>query len=240
MANTQVGEPPIYTGDTSGFVGPLPGTRESGNGTDALFATMLTMRLAQQHVDAAYANGGSSLSVYTTGIDATGAVAYLLDTPAGQVNRDLTAMVGGAEIDLRENLNEGRSGICRSCRERPKQRSRSTSMVRARAASRQSRSRSPVVNGLLDASDPTVLSCVEHYFPRAKRLRSGLGVRLRPRRDVVRALHLARRRRRIACRREPHRSSQHAWSGHGGRARQGRAVWLHAAHRRARSAGRSR
>lgn len=164
MANTQVDEPPIYTGDMSGFVGPLPGTRESGNGTDALFATMLTMRLAQQRVDAAYANGGSALSVYTTGIDATGAVAYLLDTPAGQANRDLTAMVGGAEIDLRKNLNEAAQAYAAAAANDQVEVAldlygSSTGGIKAERVT------FPVVNRLLDASDPTVLSCVEHYFP---------------------------------------------------------------------------
>lgn len=164
MANTQVDEPPIYTGDTSGFVGPLPGTHESGNGTDTLFATMLTMRLAQQRVDAAYANGGSALSVYTTGIDATGAVAYLLDTPAGQVNSDLTAMVGGTEIDLRKNLNEAAQAYAAAAANGQVEVAldlygSSTGGIKAERVT------FPVVNRLLDASDPTVLSCVEHYFP---------------------------------------------------------------------------
>ena len=164
MANTQVDEPSVYTGDASGFAGPLPGTRESGYGTDALFATMLTMRLAQQRVDAAYANGGSALSVYTTGIDATGAVAYLLDTPAGQVNSDLTAMVGGAEIDLRENLNDAAQAYAAAAANGQAEVAldlygSSSGGIKAEQVTL------PVVNGLLDASDPTVLSCVEHYFP---------------------------------------------------------------------------
>lgn len=164
MANTQVDEPSVYTGDASGFVGPLPGTRESGYGTDALFATMLTMRLAQQRVDAAYANGGSALSVYTTGIDATGAVAYLLDTPAGQVNSDLTAMVGGAEIDLRENLNDAAQAYAAAAANGQAEVAldlygSSSGGIKAEQVTL------PVVNGLLDSSDPTALSCVEHYFP---------------------------------------------------------------------------
>ena len=164
MANMQVDEPSVYTGDASGFAGPLPGTRESGYGTDALFATMLTMRLAQQRVDAAYANGGSALSVYTTGIDATGAVAYLLDTPAGQVNSDLTAMVGGTEIDLRENLNEAAQAYAAAAASGQAEVAldlygSSSGGIKAEQVTL------PVVNGLLDASDPTVLSCVEHYFP---------------------------------------------------------------------------
>lgn len=164
MANTQVDEPSVYTGDASGFVGPLPGTRESGYGTDALFATMLTMRLAQQRVDAAYANGGSALSVYTTGIDTTGVVAYLLDTPAGQVNSDLTAMVGGTEIDLRENLNDAAQAYAAAAANGQAEVAldlygSSSGGIKAEQVTL------PVVNGLLDASDPTVLSCVEHYFP---------------------------------------------------------------------------
>ncbi|WP_418721974.1 hypothetical protein [Enorma sp.] len=164
MANTQVDEPSVYTGDASGFAGPLPGTRESGYGTDALFATMLTMRLAQQRVDAAYANGGSALSVYTTGIDATGAVAYLLDTPAGQVNSDLTAMVGGTEIDLRENLNDAAQAYAAAAANGQAEVAldlygSSSGGIKAEQVTL------PVVNGLLDSSDPTALSCVEHYFP---------------------------------------------------------------------------
>lgn len=164
MANMQVDEPSVYTGDASGFVGPLPGTRESGYGTDALLTTMLTMRLAQQRVDAAYASGGSTLSVYTTGIDTTGAVAYLLDTPAGQANSDLTAMVGGTEIDLRENLNEAAQAYAAAAANDQAEVAldlygSSTGGIKAEQVT------FPVVNGLLDASDPTVLSCVEHYFP---------------------------------------------------------------------------
>lgn len=164
MANTQVDEPSVYTGDTNGFVGPLPNTRESGYGTDALLATMLTMRLAQQRVDAAYANGGSALSVYTTGIDTTGAVAYLLDTPAGQVNSDLTAMVGGTEIDLRENLNDAARAYAAAAANGQAEVAldlygSSSGGIKAEQVTL------PVVNGLLDANEPTTLSCVEHYFP---------------------------------------------------------------------------
>lgn len=164
MASTQVEKPPVYTGDTNGFVGPLPNTRESGYGTDTLLTTMLTMRLAQQRVDAAYASGGSTLSVYTTGIDTTGAVAYLLDTPAGQANRDLTAMVGGTEIDLRENLNDAAQAYAAAAANGQAEVAldlygSSSGGIKAEQVTL------PVVNGLLDASDPTVLSCVEHYFP---------------------------------------------------------------------------
>lgn len=164
MANTQVDEPPVYTGDASGFVGPLPGTRESGYGTDALLATMLTMRAAQQRVDAAYATGGSTLSVYTTGIDATGAVAYLLDTPAGQANRNLTAMVGGTEVDLRENLNEAAQAYAAAAANSQAEATldlygSSAGGIKAEQVTL------PVVSGLLDSSDPAALSCVEHYFP---------------------------------------------------------------------------
>lgn len=164
MANAQVDEPPVYTGAASGFVGPLPGTRESGYGTDALLATMLTMRQAQQRVDAAYANGGSALSVYTTGIDTTGAVAYLLDTPAGQASRNLTAMVGGTEVDLRENLNEAAQAYAAAAANNQAEVAlelygSSTSGIKAEQVT------FPVVSGLLDPSEPTTLSCVEHYFP---------------------------------------------------------------------------
>lgn len=164
MANMQVDEPSVYTGDASGFVGPLPGTRESGYGTDALLTTMLTMRLAQQRVDAAYASGGSTLSVYATGIDTTGAVAYLLDTPAGQANSDLTAMVGGTEIDLRENLNEAAQAYAAAATSGKSEVTLSLYGSSPRGIMAEQVTL-PVVHGLLDTNNPTVLSCVEHYFP---------------------------------------------------------------------------
>ena len=164
MANTQIDEPPVYTGDANGFVGPLPSTRESGNGTDALFATLLTMKLMQQRVDVAYANGGSALSVYTTGIDTTGTVAYLLDTPAGQASRDLAAMVDGAEVDLRENLKEVAQAYAEAAASSQTEVTLDLYGSSPRGITAEQVT-IPVVAGLLDANDPTALSCVEHYFP---------------------------------------------------------------------------
>ena len=91
-------------------------------------------------------------------------MAYLLDTPAGQVNSDLTAMVGGTEIDLRENLNEAAQAYAAAAANGQAEVAldlygSSSGGIKAEQVTL------PVVNGLLDASDPTVLSCVEHYFP---------------------------------------------------------------------------
>ena len=105
-ANTAITNPPDYVADKDGFLGP--NSREGGYGTDAIFATLLTMRYVHQQVDATYGanSSGNTLTLYTTGIDTTDAVAYLLETPEGQNDFPLSAMVDGAEVDLTKNLNE--------------------------------------------------------------------------------------------------------------------------------------
>lgn len=163
MANTDVENPPAYTGGSTGFLGPLPNTHETGYGTDSMLATMLTMRLVQQRVDAAYAPGGSRLAIYTTGIDTTDAVAYLLDTAEGQAERELTATVGGRTVDLKENLAQA----ARSYAQAAEQRDGTVSLdlygsgqtgIVAESVELQ------VVPGLLDEDDPANVSCVDRYY----------------------------------------------------------------------------
>ena len=163
MANTDIEEPPAYTGNPEGFLGPLPNAHETGYGTDSMFATMLTMRLVQQRVDDAYAQGGDQLAVYTTGIDTTDAVAYLLDTAEGQAARDLTATVGGSPVDLKENLAQAARAYAQATgRDDP------TATLELFGSGRSGIVAEPVelpaIKGILDEGDPATLSCVHRYY----------------------------------------------------------------------------
>ena len=163
MANTNVENPPAYTGDSTGFLGPLPNTRETGYGTDSMLATMLTMRSVQQRVDAAYALGGSRLTIYTTGIDTTDAVAYLLDTAEGQAERELTATVGGRTVDLKENLAQA----ARSYAQAAEQGTDTASLDlygSGRTGIVAESVELPIISGLLDEEDPANVSCVDRYY----------------------------------------------------------------------------
>ena len=163
MASTNVENPPAYTGGSTGFLGPLPNTRETGYGTDSMLATMLTMRSVQQRVNAAYAPGGSRLAIYTTGIDTTDAVAYLLDTAEGQAERELTATVGGRTVDLKENLAQA----TRSYAQAAEQGTGTVSLDlygSGRTGIVAESVELPVVAGLLDEDDPANVSCVDRYY----------------------------------------------------------------------------
>ncbi|MBM6952627.1 vWA domain-containing protein [Enorma phocaeensis] len=163
MANTDIEKPPAYTGNLEGFLGPLPNAHETGYGTDSMFATMLTMRLVQQRVDDAYAQGGDQLTIYTTGIDTTDAVAYLLDTAEGQAARDLTATVGGSPVDLKENLAQAARAYARATgQDDPTVTlelfgSGGSGIVAEPV-------KLPAIKGILDEGDPATLSCVHRYY----------------------------------------------------------------------------
>ena len=163
MANTDVENPPAYTGGSTGFLGPLPNTHETGYGTDSMLATMLTMRSVQQRVDAAYASGGSRLAIYTTGIDTTDAVAYLLDTAEGQAERELTATVGGRTVDLKENLAQAACSYAQAADQ-----SDDTVSLDLYGSGRTGivaeSVELPVIAGLLDEDDPANVSCVDRYY----------------------------------------------------------------------------
>ena len=163
MASTNVENPPAYTGVATGFLGPLPNTRETGYGTDSMLATMLTMRSVQQRVNAAYAPGGSRLAIYTTGIDTTDAVAYLLDTAEGQAERELTATVGGRTVDLKENLAQA----TRSYAQAAEQGTDTVSLDlygSGRTGIVAEPVELPIISGLLDEEDPANVSCVDRYY----------------------------------------------------------------------------
>ena len=163
MANTDIERPPAYTGNPEGFLGPLPNAHETGYGTDSMFATMLTMRLVQQRVDDAYAQGGDQLTIYTTGIDTTDAVAYLLDTAEGQAARDLTATVGGSPVDLKENLAQAARAYAQATGQDDPTVTlelfgSGSSGIEAEPVEL------PAIKGILDEGDPATLSCVHRYY----------------------------------------------------------------------------
>ena len=163
-ANTAITNPPDYVADKDGFLGP--NSREGGYGTDAIFATLLTMRYVHQQVDATYGanSSGNTLTLYTTGIDTTDAVAYLLETPDGQMDFPLSAMVDGAEVDLTKNLNEVAKSYAEAARN-SKEEVTLNLYGSGRGGSLQSEEITfPVEPDLLDQNNPSSLSCVNHYF----------------------------------------------------------------------------
>lgn len=117
MANTNIANPPIYVNETAeqdGFVGSMPANHNSiGFGTDAAFATLLTMQNERQVIDDAYAQAnagasGGSLDVWTVGLDTTGMAAYVLQTASGQESAKITDTVGTTTVDLTDNLKRAR------------------------------------------------------------------------------------------------------------------------------------
>ena len=163
-ANTAITNPPDYVADKDGFLGP--NSREGGYGTDAIFATLLTMRYVHQQVDATYGanSSGNTLTLYTTGIDTTDAVAYLLETPEGQNDFPLSAMVDGAEVDLTKNLNEAAKSYAEAAKNSEGEVTLNL-YGSGRGGSLQSEEITfPVEPDLLDQDNPTSLSCVDNYF----------------------------------------------------------------------------
>lgn len=103
MASTRLFDPLAYTRDGSGFLGPLPGSGTTGYGTDALLATLLTMRYEASRIDAAWGEG-RGLAFYSVGLDTSETAAYLLETPLEQAAHELPGSGEAAEQDLRDNL----------------------------------------------------------------------------------------------------------------------------------------
>lgn len=163
-ANTAITNPPDYVADKDGFLGP--NSREGGYGTDAMFATLLTMRYVHQQVDATYGanSSGNALTLYTTGIDTTDAVAYLLETPDGQKEHKLFDRVNGGQVDLTENLTKAANAYAKAVED-------SESSVQLilygsgpGGALKAEQVTFPVEPDLLDQNNPSSLSCVNHYF----------------------------------------------------------------------------
>lgn len=163
-ANTAITNPPDYVADKDGFLGP--NSREGGYGTDAIFATLLTMRYVHQQVDATYGanSSGNTLTLYTTGIDTTDAVAYLLETPEGQEEHELFDKVDGEQVDLTENLTNAADTYAEAVNSDKKEVTLELYGSGPGGALVKDQVTFPVVPGLLDQNDPGSLSCVDHYF----------------------------------------------------------------------------
>ena len=104
MASPDFTDPPVYTGDATGFLGPLPGSRENGYGTDALLATLLTMRSEAARVGDAWGDE-RPLTFFTCGLDTSETAAYLLETAHEQAYHPLPGSGAAAGTDLRDNLS---------------------------------------------------------------------------------------------------------------------------------------
>ena len=108
MASTNFEEPIAYTGtNDSSFLGPTPGDSHlSGFGTDAAFATLLTMRSVERDVNDAWEAFGSELSVYATGVDTTGMGTFLLQTAHGQEVAQVPGSGEASGTNLADNVHE--------------------------------------------------------------------------------------------------------------------------------------
>lgn len=163
-ASTEITDPPAYGTSGKNFLGPESG--KSGYGTDAMFATLLTMRHVHQQVDEAYGanNSENALTLYTTGIDTTDAVAYLLETPKGQEEHELFDKVNGKQVDLTENLTNAADAYAEAIEDNESSIELTLYGSGSGGALVEDQVTFPVVPGLLDQNDPGSLSCVNHYF----------------------------------------------------------------------------
>ncbi len=124
MANTNIANPPVYVNETAsqdGFVGSMPANHNSiGFGTDAAFATLLTMQSERQKIDNAYeqanedGTSNGSLDVWTVGLDTTGMAAYVLQTTSGQESAKITDTAGTTTVDLTDNLKQARASYAQA------------------------------------------------------------------------------------------------------------------------------
>ena len=163
MASTDLFDPPAYEGNDTDFLGPLPGSHATGYGTDALLATLLTMRYEASRVDEAWGEG-NELAFYSVGLDTSETAAYLLETPLEQAAHELPGSGAAADQDLRNNL-----------------RSAAQAYAAAAAADEQSVTLDlfgsgqgglvatqvtlPTREGLVPTDDPLAVSPVDDYLP---------------------------------------------------------------------------
>ena len=163
-ASTEITNPPAYDTPGKSFLGPESG--KSGYGTDAIFATLLTMRYVHQQVDKAYGanNSENALTLYTTGIDTTDAVAYLLETPEGQEKHELFDRVDGEQVDLTDNLAEAANAYAKAIEDNESSIELTLYGSGSGGALKAEQVTFPVEPDLLDQNNPSSLSCVNHYF----------------------------------------------------------------------------
>ena len=163
MASTRLFDPPVYTGDGSGFLGPLPRSGTTGYGTDALLATLLTMRHEASRVDEAW-GAGRELAFYSVGLDTSETAAYLLETPLEQAAHELPGSGEAAGQDLRDNLRAAAQAYAEAAGrgEKDVELDLFGSGQRGLVANQVTL---PVAAGLVPADDPLAVSPVDDYLP---------------------------------------------------------------------------
>ena len=158
MANVAFSDPPAYTGSADGFLGPLPGSRENGYGTDAMLATMLTMRDVVSRVDAAW-GADRELTFFSTGLDTSDAAAYLLETAHEQAHHPLVT----SGVNLSDNL----AAAARTFEDASARGEKDVTLALYGSGSYGIVPEDvtfPTAAGLLDAGDPAQLSVVDDYL----------------------------------------------------------------------------
>ena len=158
MASVDYANPPAYDGDPTGYLGPLPGSRENGYGTDALLATMLTMRDAVSRVNAAW-GADRELTFFSTGLDTSDAAAYLLETAHEQEHHPL--------VTSGINLNDNLAAAARAFEEASARGEKDVTLSLYGSGSYRIVPEDVTLAtapGLLDAGDPARLSVVDDYL----------------------------------------------------------------------------
>lgn len=162
MASTSLFDPPAYTGGGDGFLGPLPRSGATGYGTDALLATLLTMRYEASRVDEAWGEG-NELAFYSVGLDTSETAAYLLETPLEQAAHELPGSGEAAGQDLRDNLGKAAQAYAEAAA--GEKNVELDLFGSGRGGLVANRVTLPVEKGLVPADDPLAISPVDDYLP---------------------------------------------------------------------------
>lgn len=163
MASTELFDPPAYEENGTDFLGPLPGSHTTGYGTDALLATLLTMRHEANRVDEAWGEG-HELAFYTVGLDTSETAAYLLETPLEQADHKLQGSGAATGQDLRYNLESAARAYADAAADGDQSvtlelfGSGTSGLVATQVTLR-------TEAGLVPADDPLAVSPVDDYLP---------------------------------------------------------------------------
>ncbi len=163
MASTHLFDPPAYEENGTDFLGPLPGSHTTGYGTDALLATLLTMRHEANRVDEAWGEG-HELALYTVGLDTSETAAYLLETPLEQADHKLLGSGAATGQDLRYNLESAARAYADAAADGDQSvtlelfGSGTSGLVATQVTLR-------TEAGLVPADDPLAVSPVDDYLP---------------------------------------------------------------------------
>lgn len=163
MASADFTDPPAYgSTDPAALLGPLPNSRENGYGTDALLATLLTMRYEAQRVGAAWGEG-RPLALFTCGLDTSETAAFLLETAHEQAYHPLPGSGAAAGTDLRDNLSAAVRALAEASEEGEKDVTLRLFGSSARGLVAEDVT-FPVVPGLLSAEDGFAITPVDDYL----------------------------------------------------------------------------